>query len=168
MNVMWHWEITVFILTFPMDIKSQLTVEIERPKMKGLPDVDCLHATMPQLNQSDIHFRRNMGNTLGMIITTSKPFCIQTPYDRSSDPTKDQSTIQSTVDLPTGMASITELYSRSRCFLTCSVLAWKGGETVSITCAVQVIEGHSSAVWWALSLWWHKAIPIVQTHFRLS
>lgn len=54
MNVVWHWEITVLILAFPMDIKFQLKAEIEHPGMKGLTDIDYMHDIMQKLNQFHI------------------------------------------------------------------------------------------------------------------
>lgn len=54
MNVVWHWEITVLILAFPMDIKFQLKREIEHPEMKGLTDIDYMHDIMPKQNQFNI------------------------------------------------------------------------------------------------------------------
>lgn len=54
MNVVRHWEITVLILAFPMDIKVQLKGEIEHPEMKGLTDIDYVHDIRPELNQFNI------------------------------------------------------------------------------------------------------------------
>lgn len=47
MNVMWHSEITVFVLPLPIDIKSKLLLEIERRQMKGLSDIAFMHRIQP-------------------------------------------------------------------------------------------------------------------------
>jgi len=47
MNVMWHSEITAFILPLPIDIKSKLQLEIERRQMEGLSDIGFVHRIQP-------------------------------------------------------------------------------------------------------------------------
>ena len=42
MNVARWREITVFVLSFPTDVKFQLALEIEHPEMKELTDVDYM------------------------------------------------------------------------------------------------------------------------------